>query len=386
MRFHTTIEGGAIASFVNDQAGSGKTTTLQGAATVYGVTGGVKINDDDTKVAKGLKLGVMGNLPCTYDELESRDPEIIRQFVLMFTNAKDRDRGRPDGTLVHNRAEWQTILLLASNKPIVDLLSNIPGQSDAQAFRLLEFITVLPQEKHDRARGDVLKRQLEANAGWAGDRYLRLITEPGTNAWIKEMLPLVTDQVWKRTGLGDPFRFWVRMIASVIIAGTLVHKYHILDFSIERIAGWVMDYCQSRAGIGTVTGVKRDIEVLGEFLARHAVTDALVIRVDKQVSIPTRQPTKNLFIRLEENTGNLFILETVLRQFILERGIHRQQFEERLKADGILTAEKRRTTLGAGTSFASGQATCYMFNANHPALTGIVALVKAPIVGLSGTA
>ena len=100
MRFHSSGEGGAIVSLVSDKSGTGKTTALEAAASVWGRLKGTQIIDDDTSVAKGLKLAVFGNIACTYDELYNRDPEVIRRFVLMFTNGRDKDRGTADGTQI----------------------------------------------------------------------------------------------------------------------------------------------------------------------------------------------------------------------------------------------------------------------------------------------
>ena len=90
MRFHASGDGGAIVSLVSDKSGTGKTTALEAAASVWGRLKGTQIIDDDTTVAKGLKLAVFGNIACTYDELYNRDPEVIRRFVLMFTNGRDK--------------------------------------------------------------------------------------------------------------------------------------------------------------------------------------------------------------------------------------------------------------------------------------------------------
>src|SRR4029453_4679961 len=68
MPFHSSGEGGAIVSLVSDKSGTGKTTALEAAASVWGRLKGTQIIDDDTAVAKGLKLGVFGNIACHYDE------------------------------------------------------------------------------------------------------------------------------------------------------------------------------------------------------------------------------------------------------------------------------------------------------------------------------
>lgn len=380
MRFHTREEGGAIVSFVSDQSGSGKTTTLEAAASVWGRLKGTKLADNDTKVAQGLKLGVMGNLPCTYDELASRDPEIIRQFVLMFTGGQDKDRGRSDGTLIHAKAEWQTILLLASNKPLVDILSNLDG-TDAPAFRLLEFNTDLPAGT-DVRKGDQLRRELAANSGWAGDAFLRALVQPEIIRFVSMGLPTWTDQIWKRTKLRPEHRFWVRTAASVIAAATIVQRYQILDFSVQRITNWICDYLSERANTSTVTGARSESDILADFISRNLKNTLVVAHgwKPKVILPPITAPKDNLFLRYEREEGNLFIQQSVLTEYLLKRGVHRNKFDERLREQGVIKGTNKHVTLGAGTEYASGQSICYQIDMHHPLLSGSLRAVQENLI------
>jgi hypothetical protein len=379
MRFHTHEEGGAIASFVNEHTGTGKTTRLEAAASIWGRLKGVKLYDDDTHVAKGLKLGIVGNLPATYDELASRDPEIIRKFVLMFTNGQDRDRGRRDGTLVHNFAEWQTILLLASNKPIVDILS-APGEPAAQAYRILEFNTVL-DKKADTRRGDELRRIMEANSGHAADVYLRTLTLPSTIAYIRESVPRVTDQINDRAGLLADHRFWVRMAASVVIAGVIVRELNLLEFSIQRITDWLIDQMKSRT---SGTGNKRqDTDYIVEYFTEN-INNVLVVKHEwrpKTATPPLNQnPIRQLYVRIEQDNNKAFILETSLNNYLLKMGVHRSAWIKRLADQGVLLGSGRYVTLGAGTTMNFGQAKCYVIDMAHPAMSGVArTFIQEPI-------
>jgi len=374
MRFHSTGEGGAIVSLVSDQSGSGKTTALEAVASVWGRLKGVQLTDDDTKVSKGLTLGVLGNLPCVYDELYDRDPEVIRKFVLMFTNGRDKMRGTVDGQLRHSKAEWQTLLVLASNKSIVDMLSTMDG-TDAPAFRLLEFITEFPTSLEKR--GDELKRILAANSGFAGDAYLRALLQPETLSYVKTALPEWTDKIWQRSGLRNEHRFWVRTLASVVAAGVLVRHVGILDFSIQRILDWAISECQARADDATVTG-KRDAQsALADFFHTH-INDTLVVQDEWKPHTAIRPlvtPKRDLHVRFELNPQRAFITETVLRKWLVTKGVNRAAFMKELKARDILLHDKKRVTLGAGTDFASGQVTVLEINMKHPAVSGVVASV-----------
>lgn len=371
MRFHSAGEGGAIISLVSDQSGSGKTTALEAVASVWGRLKGVQLTDDDTKVAKGLTLGVLGNLPCTFDELYNRDPEMIRQFVMMFTNGRDKARGTQHGTLQHSKAEWQTLLVLASNNSIVDILSSMDG-TDAPAFRLLEFVTEFP--KSAEKKGDELKRELAANSGFAGDAYLRLLLQPETLAYVKAALPKWTDNIWKRSGLRNEHRFWIRTIASVVAAGVLVRHAGILDFSVQRILDWAIEQVVARAQDATVTGVRDSVSTLSEFLHSH-LPDTLVMARSWKAhsnSPPLVKPNRELLIRFEREDGKAFILERALRQYLVKKGVNRTAFLQELKARKIM-GDQRRVTLGAGTDYASGQVTVLEVNMHHPAMSAVVA-------------
>jgi hypothetical protein len=385
MRFHSSGEGGAIVSLVSDKSGTGKTTALEAAASVWGRLKGTQIIDDDTTVAKGLKLAVFGNIACTYDELYNRDPEVIRRFVLMFTNGRDKDRGTADGTLRHVRAEWQTILLLASNNSIVDILSSMDG-TDAPAYRVLEFIMDTPASM-DKRRGDALKQQLDNNSGYAADSYLRSLLQPDTLSYIKKALPKWTDEIWNRTGLDKEHRFWVRTIASVIAAGTIVKHAGLLDFSVDRISGWAIEQVQNKhRSHGELSGHRSPISMLVSFLDQHLLDTLVVPKAFRpgpnQTSHVLLEPRRSLLIRHELMEHRIYVEEQTLKKWLVKSGVNTEGFYKELKDKGIL-GTTRRITLGAGTPHSTGQTTALEFIANHPAMSGHVAAVET-IVQPSG--
>ena len=378
MRFHSSGEGGAIVSLVSDKSGTGKTTALEAAASVWGRLKGTQIIDDDTSVAKGLKLAVFGNIACTYDELYNRDPEVIRRFVLMFTNGRDKDRGTSDGTLRHIRAEWQTILLLASNNSIVDILSSMDG-TDAPAYRVLEFIMDTPASM-DKRRGDALKQQLDANSGYAADLYLRTLLQPDVLKYIKTSLPKWTDEIWNKTGATKEMRFWIRTLASVMAAGVIVKHTGLLDFSVDRISGWAIEQIQEKINDrGGTGGHRTPISMLVSFLDQHLMDTLVVPKAFKpgpnQTTHVLLEPRRSLLIRHELLEHRIYVEEQTLKKWLVKTGINTEGFFKELKDRGIL-GQTRRITLGAGTPHSTGQTTALEFIANHPAMSGHVAAVE----------
>lgn len=385
MRFHSSGEGGAIVSLVSDKSGTGKTTALEAAASVWGRLKGTQIIDDDTTVAKGLKLAVFGNIACTYDELYNRDPEVIRRFVLMFTNGRDKDRGTADGTLRHVRAEWQTILLLASNNSIVDILSSMDG-TDAPAYRVLEFLMDTPATM-DKRRGDALKQQLDANSGFAADVYLRTLLQPSTLDFVKRSLPRWTDDIWNKTGLDKEHRFWVRTIASVIAAGTIARSAGLLDFSVDRISGWAIEQVQDKKrSHGELSGHRNPISMLVSFLDQHLLDTLVVPKAFKpgpnQATHVLLEPRRTLLIRHEMLENRIYVEEQTLKKWLVKVGVNIEGFYKELKDKGIL-GTTRRITLGAGTPHSTGQTTAIEIATNHPMMSGHLAAVETIITPAS---
>lgn len=374
MRFHSTDEGGAIVSLVSKGSGTGKSTALAGVTSVWGQSKGLSLTNIDTKVAKALALGALGNLPVVYDEFQNRDPEVVREFVMVFTNGRDKMRGTTEGEIRHTQASWQTLLVTAQNLSLVDLLQSSLG-ADAPAFRILEFPMVLPAHV-DHTTGDRLKKELEANAGFAGDAYLRYLLQPAVLDWSKKALAQWTDEIWKSTGLNSQHRFWVRTLGSIAVAATLVNKMGILSFQPSRIVSWAIDQVSQYRDDAPSTGQKAvNIAALGEFLNEHIADTLVVAKAWKQgerTAPPLKLPVRSLKVRFEKENLRLLVSEKAFRTWLLNKEIGARALIKELEIAGIITCARRNMTLSAGTEIPGTQIPCIEFNAGHPAVSGML--------------
>jgi hypothetical protein len=376
MRFHSEGEGGAIVSLISDKTSSGKTTALEAATSIWGHKRGLWLDDTDTRVAKGLKLGLLGNLPCAFDELHERDPELIRQFVLIFTNGVDKDRGTIEGGLRVNKADWQTILLVASNTSIVDNLANLDA-SDAPVARVFELDTALPENVAPEDF-DAVRRELNFNHSFAGDAYMRRLVQPEILDWITQNIPTWTNFVRKEVGLSDRHRFWTRMIVSVIAAATIVNKLGILEFSVTRIRDWLFAEAAQRRDIIVGATAGDASSTLSTFMSEHRQDTLAVTKAYKsgqRVGV-IYAPQRHLLCRYETEDKRLLISETHLKRWLVKKAVNIQGFVTKLKDQGVLIETVRKHTLGAGTDFASGQTPCYVVNMASPAVSGIVTTLE----------
>lgn len=371
MRFQERDEGGAIIHLVTRESGTGKSTALIGAASVWGRREGLGLTNDDTRVSKALTLGALGNLPVIFDELTIRDPEAIRSFVINFTNGRDKMRATRGGEIRHTASTWQTIMISAANTSLVDALS-VQNDPEAASMRIMEFGLDLPEGLR-HVQGDKLRKTLRANSGFAGQLYIEWVVQ--NLPWVKATLEQVTTQTWQKTGLESKYRFWIRTIAAIAVAGVIVKQLGLIEFSVERILNWLFDQVKER-GSGDPNAWA--INALSEFLNQNRDATLAVPRPYQhgEKMRPLQEPRQRLAIRYEVSTQRYLIACTTLREWLIEKERSYQELVKSLEAQGVVTRRRAQATLGAGTDIPGGQVWCVEVNGSHELLAGIHPVVQ----------
>lgn len=374
MRFHHGNEGGAIISLVTPESAKGKTTSLEGATSVWGEYDACRLTNRDTMNAKGILMGALGNMLVIYDEIMMKDPVVLYEYVQDFTNGRDRARATTDGSLKQQKAKWQTILFTASNKSLVEQLMAHPENQDAMQFRVIELPVAF--DKRLASQGDDLRRGLERNAGWAGDAYMRFVTRPEIIAHAKQMLPQLYKQITARHNFRPEHRYWVRVLSAVALAGVYVRHLSILDCSVQRVVDWTSQHLVERISDATVTGRLSAASMIVGFMDAHVrgrLVMARAFRAGDNSNHPLQEPAEPLVMRIDILEAQAAITETALRRWMLKNGGNWAQFKQELVQHGLGKIAFR--TLGAGTKWSSGQTTVVEINLTHSALSGVMATV-----------
>lgn len=376
MRWQAHAEGGAILSLISRQGGKGKSTALGAAASVWGRLEAMKQTNSDTRVARGIVTGVMGNLPVIRDEYTQRDPEALREEIQIFTEGRDKQRGAADGTLINMGASWQTIMIAGSNTSLVDTL-RAAKNGEAMAGRIVEFIVDIPKNAQ-HWRGDALKDAMDDNAGFAGELFMRSVLQPANMTYLKNCLPQIREDLIKKHGLASDQRFVARWLAGVAVAGLVVRHLGLLDISTDRIIDWAQERLFNEDTASFRGRADEPSHMLARFLSDN-LQSTLVMPgpfVPKQKQLPIKLPTRSLIIRQEVSSGKMFIEVKALRTWMQEQEQTWKDLMDDLKAKGLLINPSRYITLSAGTDMATGQVPCVELNSEHPLLTGVLAEVK----------
>lgn len=363
MRFQDRIEGGAIIHFVTYESGTGKSTALIGAASIWGEPRGLGLINDDTRVSRALTLGAMGNLPVIYDEMTLRDPEMVRQFVIMFTGGRDKMRGQRNGEIKHTASQWQTILISAANTSLHDQLA---GLAEGPAYRVLEFSSEIPTGL--KGRGDELRRQLLANSGHAGKAYIEWLVQPENLKWTVAFLHKATQQLWDITHAHPEMRFWIRTTAAILVGGFIAKNLGLVEFSPDRIREWLLQYLRTR--------MDKRFEVahspFAEFINEHRDCILYVAEWKKgERSIVKREPPRNLFIRFEEHENRYYIDLSRFKAWLIKRELNFSAIMKKGIKSRLVVKDKQFLTLGRGTDIPGGQTWVTVIDGAHEDMGGM---------------
>jgi hypothetical protein len=370
IRFQERDEGGAVLHLMSSKSAQGKTTALIAAASVWGQIDAFRIKKDDTVIGRLLVLATLSNLPVLYDEIMTRDPDAIYDFVVSFTNGADRTRATRTGEIKHNEARWQTLMLSAGNTSLREVLAS-GDKPDTQAHRVMELEAIIPEEiaKH---YSEEIKDNLRKNAGYAGDVYIDYVVQ-NLDA-IKKLLHDVTDKVRTDTMLPQEYRFWVRTIGAIVCAGLIVKKLGLVEFSPDRIYAWIRDYVRQHRIGGAVSHDASEIENLAKFYNDH-ISCCLPVAgpfvAGRQLNMDIR-PVGKLYMRREQSTLKLFISIGPFRDWCIKNGIHFKGLVDVLFDKRIIKNKNRFVTLGAGTPLSAGQTRCLEIDLAHENMTSMM--------------
>lgn len=231
-----------------------------------------------------------------------------------------------------------------------------------------------------------MRKDLEQNSGYAGDKFLRYLVQPDVLAFVRKAIPAWTDDIWKKTELTSEHRFRVRAIASVAVAATIVQKLGILPFSPQRIVDWAMEQAKGYRDDAPITGIESTaVRYLAEFLNEHA-PNALVLSGPWRANDPNRppllEPRAKLLIRYEKSNGRLIVAQMALRDWLTKKGVGYRSFMDDMMKQNIVLEKSRQFNLGVGTNYPSGLMPCVEISMNHPKMSGVVIdAVKLGAVG-----
>jgi len=376
-----TGQKGAVINMIHPHSGTGKTTILRMANSVFGDPEGLLGTPDDTAVGRIIKVGILNNIVNTLDEITNWEGINISSMLYAYSQGRGKDKAKQNANeLRENNTTWRTISLSSSNSSFIEKLNLIKNNPDGEMMRLLEFKIGYTDQKIicTQEGKDVLDHMLNNNYGWAGEVYMQYVI--ANLEEVKDLVLKVQTKIDRELNLTQRERNWSAVVAAVFAGGRIAHRLGLLPgWNLNRI---YLKVTSSLIGMReeTKAPVSDASSVVGDFLNRHqanilVVDDGADQRTQKP-KFPVLEPRGPLFIRHEPDTNRVFIVVKAFRDDCVRSQINYKDTLRDLEAKGILLEVCPNKRLAKGSKIVSPGVRCLVLDASHPDFIDMAPIVQ----------
>jgi hypothetical protein len=375
---HTNLTG-MVVSMIGER-GAGKSSSAFMANSIWGhpKMGWADMEQDSYKAFYN-KLGVLHNLPVTYDEHTNLDAKTVSELCLMVSKGLGRARLEERGSAAENYGNWQLMMLMTGNRSLNSRLAAIKVDSSAESARVFEYhvpSNTLPKIEADGYWG--VNGAIFRNFGLAGEVYARQLLV--SQDWARQRIEFWTHEVDRLGDVSSGERFWSAGVACVLTGFELSNTCGLTNVDIQRL----LDFA-----IRTIRGMRDVVNentrgpttILADYLNRN-LGGVLIVDAPMQKGAPLpvlSEPRDALKARIEMDSGTLWIDRADFRRFCAKGQIDPADVYQELQAAGVVPRPEERLSLGRGTRHAMGiQSWCWVFDLRHPLLSGVNTLQSVP--------
>lgn len=284
---------GAMLSLYSASSGTGKSSALRVAQSVWGdpQRGINALNDTYLSVTK--KMGFLSNLPAYWDELRMRD-EVHNLVKMIFQLGQGKERSRLNSSAkMQEMGTWSTLITVATNEPVLDHIDHIVSNTNAGRLRVFEI--EVPERPLVDTELPFMLKQLDRNHGWIGREYAALLAKNAEK--IQRAVTLQQQLISKETKATNDERFWVAVIAALIVGAALATRQGWLQVDATRLKLYLYRQLliQRKASKQNFRPANdRAIDFLIQFIDENrdqiAVVDKLSVKGNSSVGVVHIQP------------------------------------------------------------------------------------------------
>lgn len=370
-----------LMNFRSERTGTGKSTAITLAATVWAHPTHGMMSVSDTENAAFKKVGTLRHLPLLWDELRGTSRAGV-DLIFRITQGKEKTRMTAAQTLKEGGA-WSTLLACASNESLLDRAVHFFPSSEAGLARVFE--VAVPPLGDRRVNSVQLDRHLAVcrdNFGHAGRVFAKYVAQ-NRDAVAKHVKELA-DHLHGSVHDAHRQRFWLGCTAVILAGAYFAEKAGILKFNMPAL----MDALTDTLGIlrdelqQTEFHVERPeskeeralkaVEFVNAFISGNRQqmlkTDHYNMHGPAGYTRPLVIPANNktAIIHIAVDPPVCFVAAKDLRAFAFERGVAWATVKKEWFP--ALDVKFERRTMGAGTHFSRGQVDVATIPLTHPDL------------------
>ena len=358
-----TSTSGVVMSLLG-KSGCGKTGALYAGLSTFGNPKELSVFDATENGLTGRYLGLK-NLGFGLDEVSNREAKPMSQLVHKISHgkAKIRMQSSVNAEREHEMSA-SLIAIFTTNQSIYSKFEAFKANPDGEAARLIEFLVHKPdvlEGDGGAALGAKIFDTFTYNYGHAGPMFIKELFRLG-DAWIIEEIAKWNVRFLKDFGDSSTYRFYQNLVAAVFTAGTIGNNANIFKLDLDRIYHEVIrSMIEIRDNVVKINRTDYP-SVIGDYINKN-MANILVIKDGKV----TMEPRGAIVARIVSEQNLLQVSKTDFKKYLNERQISSREFEFEMRAQNILTDDKKgRLTTGWKTSISVDPTHLYWFKTQIP--------------------
>ncbi len=231
-----TGHAGLVVSAWSRQSAVGKSSGIRVGQSIWSAA--ISLNSvDDTNNFVLKKVADVRSMPCYWDEMKVGSENADKMVSLALSLSQGKGKGRLNAdTSLKEVGEWDTILVAASNFPLMDHIVSKTDGTDAGAVRLFEYGIQRPPTPDTSAAARLIA-QTRTNYGVAGRVYAKWIS--ANHAKVDQIVCTVKDQLNIELGAEQAERFYIAGMASILAGARIANHLKICPFDLGPLKAFL---------------------------------------------------------------------------------------------------------------------------------------------------
>jgi hypothetical protein len=300
-------ENGGVINYYSKASGTGKTTILRMANSIFGDPVGLMSDARDTKLSKVHRMGVLNGIVCCIDEMTNITPEESSDLLYGSTQGRGRNRMQ-SGTNAErvNRVTWKLISLWSSNSSIEDKLRSLKADPQGELARVLEIPLKTPVPA-DVLESQKLFNSINENFGHAGHEFLNYVVP--NKADVQRLWNDMRDKIYSINEWTQTERFKLNQVICIATAGAITNALGLTNYNLKRI---IRKLCKMVRAIAVELSENKTsaVSTIAAYVNQN-INNVLVInsqaRFGNVQEVASLEPRGPLRIRFEPDTDTIFI-------------------------------------------------------------------------------
>lgn len=218
---------GLTVHVASSESGTGKSLSLDAAASIWGHPIHYRTGAGTSPVAMQQRLGMLRSLPLVTDEITTNNRKDFEWFpAFLFSMSEGRGKERMEsGTNKErlNLSVWSAISLMSSNRPAVDYMTgDRKHSSEGELRRLIEFAM---DQKLEWSSDEIeLIKSLQSNYAVAGEVLAQFFAD--NVPLLRELVPDCVRRMYEEYKAPNDERYWMSGVGSVVAACIIFGDKH----------------------------------------------------------------------------------------------------------------------------------------------------------------